>query len=162
MAYTEARRRQIFTKSDGHCHLCGKKLAWKNYGIHGARGAWHVEHSKPRAKGGTDHLNNLWPGCISCNLDKGTNSTKSARSVHGRKGAPLSATQKKSRRQDNAVAGGAVGGLGVLALGATGPIGAAAALLGALIGHDVEPDPQRGKRRRKRASRAKPKANRKR
>ena len=31
-----------------------------------------MEHSVPKAKGGTDYLRNLFPACISCNLDKGT------------------------------------------------------------------------------------------
>ena len=54
MSFDFERREQIFGKTDGDCHICGKKLAWSNYGIVGARAAWEVEHSVPRSAGGTD------------------------------------------------------------------------------------------------------------
>ncbi|MCG8378187.1 MAG: HNH endonuclease, partial [Proteobacteria bacterium] len=47
-----------------------KKLAWKNYGLDGQRGSWHIDHSKPKSKGGTDYLRNLVPACIDCNREK--------------------------------------------------------------------------------------------
>ena len=72
MAYNDERLSSIYNKTDGYCHLCDKKLSWKNYGIHGAKGSWHVDHSKAKANGGTDHMNNLFASCISCNLEKGT------------------------------------------------------------------------------------------
>jgi hypothetical protein len=60
----------VFEKSDGKCHHCGKQLAWANYGRRDARGGWEIDHSLPRARGGTDHLNNLVASCWTCNLDK--------------------------------------------------------------------------------------------
>ena len=66
------RLRRIYDKTEGYCYHCGKKIAWKNYGEHEGRGAWEVDHSKPRASGGTDHLNNLFPSCPKCNRSKGT------------------------------------------------------------------------------------------
>jgi 5-methylcytosine-specific restriction endonuclease McrA len=48
------------------------KLAFTNYGKRGARAAWEVDHSRAKANGGTDHLNNLMPACIPCNREKGT------------------------------------------------------------------------------------------
>ena len=63
---------RVFDKTDGHCYYCGKQLAWNNHGANGRRGAWHVDHSIPLSLGGTDHLNNLEPACINCNLEKGT------------------------------------------------------------------------------------------
>ena len=62
---------QIFNKTDGHCQYCGKKLAWANYGNPKGRGGWEVDHSIPVSRGGTDHLNNLYPACVECNKNKG-------------------------------------------------------------------------------------------
>ncbi len=62
----------IFGKTGGECRYCGKQLARNNYGRVGQRGAWEVDHSIPISRGGTDHLNNLWPACVSCNTEKGT------------------------------------------------------------------------------------------
>lgn len=63
---------RIYNKTNGYCHLCNKKLSRNNYGVHGAKGSWHVDHSKAKANGGTHHMNNLYPACISCNIEKGT------------------------------------------------------------------------------------------
>lgn len=38
----------------------GNPMFWDSYGKRTAMG-WEVDHSKPKAKGGTDHLNNLQP-----------------------------------------------------------------------------------------------------
>ncbi len=148
MGYDAKRLAAIFRKTDGHCHICGKKLNRNNYGKATTRAAWEVEHSLPAARGGTDHLNNLFPACIACNRGKQDGSTRTARAGHGRKAAPLSAERKKGIRRRNAVVGAGVGGMGALALGASGPVGLAVAGIGALIGGSKEPDPQKGKRRR--------------
>jgi hypothetical protein len=63
MTASTIRLNDIYDRTTGRCHLCGKRLAFHNYGCHGTRGAWHIEHSVPRANGGTDHVNNLYPGC---------------------------------------------------------------------------------------------------
>ena len=60
----------IFDKTDGMCRFCNRRLAWKNYGRPGKRGAWEVDHSQPQSRGGTHHLNNLFAVCISCNREK--------------------------------------------------------------------------------------------
>ena len=54
-------RRLVFNKNDGRCHLCGGRLSISSF---------HIEHSKSKANGGSDHLNNLWPACRACNLKK--------------------------------------------------------------------------------------------
>lgn len=59
------RLKQIYSKTDGYCHLCHRKLILKNYAKGGIKGGWHIEHSRPKANGGTDHLNNLYAACIS-------------------------------------------------------------------------------------------------
>ena len=60
----------VFDKTDGYCYYCGKKLAFKNYGQLEGYGAWEIDHSKPKSKGGTNYLRNLVPACIDCNRDK--------------------------------------------------------------------------------------------
>lgn len=138
MAFNEAELNQIYDRTSGRCHICHKKLAFKNYGTVGARAAWEVEHSVPQAKGGTDHLNNLYPACISCNRSKGASSTVSARAKHGKTRAPLSADKRKKTRAGNTFAGGALGAM-VGSVG--GPVGAfIGACLGASLGHSHDPD----------------------
>ena len=41
-----------------------------SYGKYSEMG-WNIDHSKPQAKGGTDHLNNLQPMNSSANSSKG-------------------------------------------------------------------------------------------
>ena len=61
----------VYDKTGGYCRHCGKKFAWVNYGTIGRRGSWEVDHSRPKARGGTDHINNLVPACVPCNREKG-------------------------------------------------------------------------------------------
>jgi len=61
----------IYDKTGGYCYYCGKKIDWSNYGAHGEKGAWTVDHMLPVSRGGTDHMNNLVPACIPCNSSKG-------------------------------------------------------------------------------------------
>lgn len=72
MGYDKQTLNKIYQKTDGYCHLCGKKLSRTNYGSHGYKGAWHVDHSRAIANGGSHHMNNLFAACISCNSEKGT------------------------------------------------------------------------------------------
>ena len=105
----------IFGKTNGYCRYCEKQLAWSNYGRVGERGAWEVDHSIPISRGGTDHLNNLWPACVSCNTEKGTLTGSEYSRYLG--GPPLS--------QSSSDLGEVIGGI-VLA-------GLALAFLGALL-----------------------------
>ena len=127
----------VYDRTNGKCHLCHKTLSFKNYGMHGAKGAWHVDHSRAIANGGTNHMNNLFAACISCNLSKGTVSTKTARRWVGKTKAPLSREKRAIAKKDNAI-GGSV--LGAGAGGAiAGPVGALiGGVLGAIIGYDPD------------------------
>lgn len=87
MGYSTEQLNDIYDKTGGQCRFCEKKLAWKNYGQYGSRGAWEVDHSRPKAQGGTDHLSNLFPTCIPCNREKSDQ--------HGRYFVP-SSTRKSS------------------------------------------------------------------
>ena len=76
-SWSEKQKTEIFDSTDGICYLCGKQLVRSNHGKRGRRGAWEVEHMRPRAGGGSNNLKrNLLPACINCNAEKGTMSTK--------------------------------------------------------------------------------------
>lgn len=133
--WTEEQLDAIFAKTDGRCHLCTrrKRLCRSAYGDE-----WEVEHSKAKANGGSDHLNNLFAAHVACNKAKGTRSASEYRAEQGLRGPPLSAARKAEIRSDNAVGAGLLGGL----LGAFGgPVGiVAGVVVGAVIGHDADPE----------------------
>jgi 5-methylcytosine-specific restriction endonuclease McrA len=129
MAYSDEMLSDIYDRTAGYCHICGKKLAFKNYAAPGAQGAWEIEHSVPRANGGTERRNNLYAACIPCNREKRDGSTRAARARHGRTRAPLSREKRAAARRRKAVAGGAAGA--VIGGRFFGPAGA---LIGGLIG----------------------------
>jgi len=128
---------KIFRKTDGYCHLCHKRLSFKNHGKIGTKGAWHVEHSIPKYNNGSDHLNNLYPSCIKCNIEKGISSTSIIRKKNGVNRAPLSKKTKMEIQQEytaiGAIIGGAIGLIG-------GPLGIAfGAIVGGVVGSNNSP-----------------------
>ena len=136
--FTEDELNRIYERTSGKCHICRKKLAFKNYGRSKARAAWHVDHSRAVANGGTNRLSNLYAACIVCNLEEGTVSTRTARSWVGRSRAPLSPSKRKEAKAENALVGAALGGLSGAVFGPPGAI--LGALIGAAVGHDQDPD----------------------
>lgn len=138
MKFSEQQLRKIFEKTDGYCHLCHKKLAFKNRGKYGERGAWHVEHTKAKAIGGTDHLNNLMASCISCNLEKGVWPAKVIRYKKAVARAPYSKKMKEYLKKQNITTGYILGGV----LGSTiGPVGMIlGSTFGGLIGRVNSPN----------------------
>lgn len=139
MEITDEKLEGIFDKTSGYCHICCGKIAFCNYNNRGARGAWNVEHSIPRALGGTDHLNNLYAAHIECNELKRTDSTRRSRQAHGRTRAPYSTSKRQQKRRENAVRSGIVGGMaGGAILGVPGII--LGGLLGVIDGFDQNPD----------------------
>ena len=121
MAWSDEQLEAIYDRTSGYCHLCSKKLAYSNYAASGNRGAWEVEHSVPRACGGTDRMNNLYAACIDCNRSKQARSTRNCRVQNGRSRAPLNRAARAAARTENALAGA---GLGLLVGAAFGPVGA--------------------------------------
>lgn len=107
MKKSNEEKRKIFERTDGKCHICRKTLCFSNYGKSAARGNWEIEHSNPRANGGTDYLRNLYPACITCNRSKGKNSSYSARQKNGFIHAPRS----KKEKTNDACIGGILGSL---------------------------------------------------
>ena len=138
MPYTDRQLNAIYDRTSGYCHICGKKLSFVNYAKLGRRGSWEVEHSKPKAKGGTSYLSNLSAACIACNRSKGTKQTRTARRKHGRSRAPLSVTGRRTAKRDQAMVAGALGATVGSVFGPGGTIIGAA--LGAKLGYDRNPD----------------------
>lgn len=138
MKYDDAFLDRVHAKTNGKCHICRKTLARRNHGCVNKRGAWEVDHSVPRSRNGTDHLNNLLPACIECNRTKSDSSTTTARAAFGFSSTPFSA----AIRQENAVTGGVIGLLvaAVVPLPIRIPAAILFAVLGAVLGHDMESD----------------------
>lgn len=133
MQYSNDELNSIYDRTDGRCHICYKQLAFINYGrTGGARGAWEVEHSRPRAKGGTGRINNLYAACIACNRQKGITSTRSARLKHGKTRAPRSIVKQKEVKLGNAALGAGIGLVGFLINPAVGLLSVG---LGSVIGY---------------------------
>ena len=136
MKTDKAKLKKIFAKTDGHCHLTGKKIAFANYGNLDGHGAWEIDHSVPVSKGGTDHMNNLYPAAISANRSKGNAASQAVRTQNGLTGVPLSKEQAAKIAERNAwkgLFGGALIGLPF------GPVGVGVmALVGALIGSETK------------------------
>jgi 5-methylcytosine-specific restriction endonuclease McrA len=137
--------RKTYNRTNGKCHICWKKLSFKNYGKIDEKGAWEIEHSHPRSRGGSDHLNNLYASCISCNRSKGTHTTQTARSWHNHTKAPLSKTQREKAKCSNALWGAII--LGVVGVALSGPLGLVRGVgalvgiaLGGKLGYDTDPD----------------------
>ena len=137
MVISTERLQAIYVKTDGYCHICHRKLSFINYGMNGAKGAWHIEHSVPKARGGSNHLNNLYAACVSCNCEKGARHTQTIRRRNGVSRAPLSRAKKERIREDNTFLGMTSGGLIGAALGPGGMI--VGVILGGLFGEDISP-----------------------
>lgn len=138
MAYSTDQLTLIFDRTSGYCHLCHRKLAFKNYGICGERGAWEIEHSNAQALGGTHRLNNLYAAHIGCNRSKGTQRTRTVRVRNGYTKAPLSVRARQEAKEWNAIGGGLIGAV----VGSVfGPPGAwIGGVIGAKLAHDQNPD----------------------
>lgn len=113
-----ARRSEVYDRTGGYCHGCGKKLAYRNYGAIGERGAWEIDHSRARANGGTHRINNLYSACVYCNRSKRDGSTRTLRARNGMTRAPASreARQARARRMRALKIGVGVGVVAVLAV----------------------------------------------
>lgn len=94
--YSKKELQGIYDRTGGHCHLCNKKLARKNHGKHGRKGCWDVDHSRPKARGGTDHGNNLVAACTSCNRSKQDGTNGAIRAKNGFTSRPKSREERRS------------------------------------------------------------------
>jgi len=126
----------IYDQTSGKCHICHVRVARRSYAK-----TWEIDHSNPRANGGTDRKNNLKVACVSCNRSKGARlSSKQARANFGKSREPLSSS---ARRETMAVRAGLTG-LGTLvatrALGLLGPVGMFVSVGAMLLSLAVDPD----------------------
>ena len=138
-SHEDERLEQIFERTDGRCHICWGTLAFKNYAKFGERGAWEIEHSMPRSKGGSDRLSNLYPAHISCNREKGQMHTRTARRWNDQTRAPLSRAKKQEKRDEYALAGAGIGAISGAMV--AGPLGfVLGGIAGALLGNQVDPE----------------------
>lgn len=135
MSLTAKQLRSIFDRTSGYCHLCHKKVSFKNRGSVGKRGAWDVDHSVPRSKGGSDHLNNLYAACISCNRSKQNKNNRSQRKINGVTRSPISRHQRAVQNRKNILLGASAGALLGMRFGPPGML--FGAILGAAFGKDV-------------------------
>lgn len=115
--------------------FAGRSCAATITGCGGRKGAWEVEHSVPRSNGGSEHLNNLYAAHISCNREKGTVTTRTARKWNGRTRAPLSKEKKQEIRSRNRWGWGTAGAISGAAV--AGPAGF---LVGGMIGDQIKPE----------------------
>ncbi len=60
----------IFSRTNGLCFYCGKKLCANNRGYFAGRGACEIDHLIPFSRGGADQPYNLVPACVGCNREK--------------------------------------------------------------------------------------------
>ena len=138
MAYSRNQLRRIYDRTSGYCHICHSKLAFTNYGRYGAKGAWEVEHSNARARGGSNRLNNLYAAHVTCNRSKQDLSTRTARARNGKSRAPFSKSARKRAKIGTSIAGGLLGyGLGAAIHPGLRILGA---IVGAGLGHRRNPD----------------------
>lgn len=139
MAFKDNQRETVYNRTGGKCHICHKKLAFKNYGQHGERGAWEIDHSRPRARGGSNHGNNLFAACISCNRSKQAGSSRQARLAAGYRRSPLSPQAKEKSKFWAAIQGAGVFGFAGARI--AGPSGALiGGIFGLLVGLEEEPN----------------------
>jgi 5-methylcytosine-specific restriction endonuclease McrA len=87
--------RLIYSKTDGCCHLCGKKHKLSDYAT-----TWQREHHIPKALGGSDEISNLYVACVECNQLKGTRTSKTVRKWMGLDRIPLSRNAKKKIKEE--------------------------------------------------------------
>ena len=66
----EGQLREIWNKTNGHCHFCGDRVSLRKRGYRRQRadGCWEVDHVVQRDKGGAaSSLTNYFAACTSCN-----------------------------------------------------------------------------------------------
>ena len=83
-------------------------------------------------------MNNLFAACIECNIEKGTMSSRTVRSLYNNTRAPYRKEKKQEIREDNIATGMVIGGIVGLIGGPWGvTIGAT---LGGMIGKSNSPN----------------------
>ncbi len=60
-------RASAWRKTNGKCHHCDVNLTTEKH----LPNSFHVDHMVPVSRGGTSHIDNLVPACMTCNTSKG-------------------------------------------------------------------------------------------
>ncbi|QQE10027.1 HNH endonuclease [Planctomycetota bacterium] len=95
--FSDEQLQKIWERTNGKCHLCG---AWHTFDTYAQDDGWEVDHSKPQAKGGSDHMNNLYVACIPCNRSKGDQlSAREVRKSNGLQTIPPSTKEVRRTRK---------------------------------------------------------------
>lgn len=98
-----------------------------------------MDHSVPVSKGGTDHLNNLYPAHIACNRSKQARSSRRVRQANDLSRAPMSTAARERWKLESALTGAVSGGLIGARFG--GPVGFwIGAILFGLAAYAVDPN----------------------
>ena len=104
---------KVYAKTDGRCHLCHRRIVRSHHGQTDVLTGWHVDHSKARSVGGTDHLNNLFPACWECNLRKQALPSHIIRRRNGVSGIPQSRARKEQESDWDSAIGWILGAITV-------------------------------------------------
>ena len=65
---TTKKLRQIFDRTNGHCHFCGDKLVFEKYGLRKDENeTWEADHIIQKGKGGSHNPDNRLSACYRCN-----------------------------------------------------------------------------------------------
>ncbi len=136
--YTQDDLARIFDRCSGRCHLCHGPLALYAYGRTDDPRGWEVDHSVARKRGGSDRLQNLFPAHPACNRSKRTANSRAFRLSKGHRYAPLSVNERRKAKARNAVGVGAACWL--VASLFWPPLRILAAISGAALGHEADPD----------------------
>ena len=133
MSWTEDQIIMTHIRSGGKCHICRKSHSVARHGT-----TWHMDHLRARARGGSDHGNNLRVACVPCNLEKGTLPARTIRARYGYKRSPLTEKEVRTKRLKNAAVIGLVGGVFSGILAKSWKVGLAGGLIGGTIGYGLE------------------------
>lgn len=80
--FSKDQRKEIFDRTNGHCHFCGDPLIFESYGkLDQEQGAWAIDHIIQRGRGGSKDVSNCLPACTTCNRYRWHRSGKEVRDL---------------------------------------------------------------------------------
>ena len=97
-----------------------------------------MDHLIPRARGGSNHGNNIRVACVPCNFEKGTLSARTIRARYGYSRSPLSLREVRTKRLKKTAIAGIIGGVLSGLMTKSWKIGAGVGLLGGVVVYGFE------------------------
>jgi len=61
MSWSEQKRQKVYEMFGGKCAYCGEEMDFSNL---------QIDHKNPKQKQNRNHLSNLFPSCLKCNIIK--------------------------------------------------------------------------------------------